>query len=282
MIPERWQQVKDVLQGALELSEQRRKTFLDDACQGDRPLRQEVESLLLQENVLTEGFLRSPVAVNGQEVERDAESWAGRRIGPYEIIEIIGEGGMGSVYRAARADEQYQKQVAIKIVKLGLHTPFALARFRAERQILANLEHPNIARLLDGATTEAGLPYVVMELIDGQPIDQYCEARKLSIEERLRLFRTVCLAVQYAHQHLVVHRDLKPANILVTADGIPKLLDFGIAKILDTGSIPGGTETTIGFMRMLTPEYASPEQVRGDTVTTASDVYSLGVILIGC
>jgi serine/threonine protein kinase/tetratricopeptide (TPR) repeat protein len=279
MIPERWQQVKDVLQGALELSEQRRKTFLDDACQGDRPLRQEVESLLLQENVLTEGFLRSPVAVNGQEVERDAESWAGRRIGPYEIIEIIGEGGMGSVYRAARADEQYQKQVAIKIVKLGLHTPFALARFRAERQILANLEHPNIARLLDGGTTEAGLPYVVMELIDGQPIDQYCEARKLSIEERLRLFRTVCLAVQYAHQHLVVHRDLKPANILVTADGIPKLLDFGIAKILDTGSIPGGTETTIGFMRMLTPEYASPEQVRGDTVTTASDVYSLGVIL---
>lgn len=279
MNPERWQQVKDVLQGALDLSEERRKTFLDDACQGDRPLRQEVESLLLQEKMLTEGFLRSPVAVRGQEVERAGASWTGRRIGPYEIIEIIGEGGMGSVYRAARADEQYQKQVAIKLVKLGLHTPFALARFRAERQILANLEHPNIARLLDGGTTEAGLPYVVMELIDGQSIDQYCKARKLSVEERLRLFRTVCLAVQYAHQHLVVHRDLKPANILVTADGIPKLLDFGIAKILDAGSIPVGTETTIGFMRMLTPEYASPEQVHGDTVTTTSDVYSLGVIL---
>ena len=279
MTPERWQQVKGVLQGALELSEQRRKTFLDDACRGDQPLRQEVESLLLQENALTEGFLRSPVAVSEQEVDRDAASWVGRRIGPYEIIEIVGEGGMGSVYRAARADEQYQKQVAIKIVKLGLDTPFALARFRAERQILANLEHPNIARLLDGGATEDGLPYVVMELVDGQPIDQYCETHKLSIDDRLHLFRTVCLAVQYAHQHLVVHRDLKPGNILVTADGTPKLLDFGIAKILDTGSLPGGAETTIGFMRMLTPEYASPEQVRGETVTTASDVYSLGVIL---
>src|SRR6202008_4451089 len=171
------------------------------------------------------------------------------------------EGGMGSVYRAARADEQYQKQVAIKLVKLGLGTPLSVARFRAERQILANLEHPNIARLLDGGTTENGLPYVVMELVEGQPIDQYCDTQGLSVEERLRLFRTVCLAVQYAHQHLVVHRDLKPGNILVTADGTPKLLDFGIAKILDTGSIPGGTEPTIGFMRMLTPEYASPEQV---------------------
>jgi serine/threonine protein kinase len=281
MTPERWQQVKGVLQEALELSEQRRKTFLDDACQDDQPLRQEVESLLRQQNVLTEGFLRSPVAVSGQEVERDAASWGGRRIGSYVIIDIIGEGGMGSVYRAARADEQYQKQVAIKIVKLGLDTPFALARFRAERQILANLEHPNIARLLDGGTTEDGLPYVVMELVEGQPIDQYCETHKLSIDDRLRLFRTVCLAVQYAHQHLVVHRDLKPGNILVTADGTPKLLDFGIAKILGTGSLPSGAEHTVSLMRMLTPEFASPEQVRGDTVTTASDVYSLGVILFG-
>ena len=279
MTPERWWQIKDMLQSALELSERQRATFLEDACQGDQPLRQEVEALLLQEKGLTEGFLRSPVTVTGQAVERDAASCAGRRIGPYEIIEIIGEGGMGSVYRAARADDQYQKQVAIKILKFGLQMPFALARFRAERQILANLEHPNIARMLDGGTTDEGLPYIVMELIEGQPIDQYCEARRLSIEKRLRLFRTVCLAVQYAHQHLVVHRDLKPANIMVTADGIPKLLDFGIAKILATGSIPGGAETTIDFMRMLTPEYASPEQVRGGTVTTASDVYSLGVVL---
>ena len=279
MIPERWQQVKDVLQEALELPVQQRGVFLDISCDGDPLLRQEVESLLLEEKASTEAFLRSPVAVSVQDVKRDAASWLGRRIGPYEIIEIIGEGGMGSVYRAARADEQYQKQVAIKIVKLGLDTPFALARFRAERQILANLEHPNIARLLDGGTTENGVPYVVMELIEGQPIDEYCDAHRLSLEGRLRLFRTVCLAVQYAHQHLVVHRDLKPGNILVTRDGTPKLLDFGIAKILDAGPIPGGAETTIGFMRMLTPEYASPEQVRGEPVTTASDVYSLGVIL---
>lgn len=186
---------------------------------------------------------------------------------------------MGSVYRAARADQQYKKQVAVKVVKRGLDTPFALARFRAERQILANLEHPNIARLLDGGTTDAGLPFVVMELVDGLPIDEYCESHKLLIEERLRLFRTVCLAVQYAHQHMVIHRDLKPGNILVTAEGIPKLLDFGIAKILDPQSFPGGAEVTISLMRMLTPEYASPEQVRGETISTASDVYSLGVVL---
>jgi serine/threonine protein kinase len=280
MIPERWQQVKDVLHEALQIPAGQRTSFLDNACNADQTLRQEVESLLLEESAGTEGFLGS-LDVALEDVRHGSASWVGRRIGSYEVIDTIGEGGMGSVYRAARADEQYQKQVAIKIVKLGLDTPFALARFRAERQILANLEHPNIARLLDGGATEDGVPYVVMELVEGQPIDQYCETHKLSIDDRLRLFRTVCLAVQYAHQHLVVHRDLKPGNILVTADGTPKLLDFGIAKILDTGSIPGGTETTIGFMRMLTPEYASPEQVRGDTVTTASDVYSLGVILFG-
>jgi non-specific serine/threonine protein kinase/serine/threonine-protein kinase len=278
MIPERWQQVKDVLHEALQIPAGQRAAFLDSTCNGDQMLRQEIESLLLEESADTEGSLGS-LDLSLERVRHGNASWVGRRIGSYEIIEIIGEGGMGSVYRAARADEQYQKQVAIKIVKLGLGTPFALARFRAERQILANLEHPNIARLLDGGTTENGLPYVVIELIEGQPIDEYCNKHKLSFEERLRLFRTVCLAVQYAHQHLVVHRDLKPGNILVTTEGTPKLLDFGIAKILDTGSIPGGTETTIGFMHMLTPEYASPEQMRSDTVTTASDVYSLGVIL---
>jgi serine/threonine protein kinase/tetratricopeptide (TPR) repeat protein len=279
MTPERWQQIKGVLQEALEVPAEKRTSFLDTACRDDLSLRKEVESLLLEESETDEAFLQSPVNLNLTDVEREGASWVGRRIGSYEIIEEIGEGGMGSVYRAARADEQYQKQVAIKIVKLGLDTPFALARFRAERQILANLEHPNIARLLDGGTTENGLPYVVMELVEGQPIDEYCNTHKLSVEERLRLFRKVCLAVQYAHQHLVVHRDLKPGNILVTADGTPKLLDFGIAKILDTASFPGGAEPTVSFMRMLTPEYASPEQIRGETVTTESDIYSLGVIL---
>jgi len=280
MTPERWQQVKDVLDEALQVPVPQRPSFLDGACNGDQKLRQEIESLLLEESAGTEGFLGlRDKSLEG--VRHWNASWVGRRIGSYEITDIIGEGGMGSVYRAARADEQYQKQVAIKIVKLGLDSQFGLARFRAERQILANLEHPNIARLLDGGTDENGLPYVVMELVDGQPIDQYCETHELSIDDRLRLFRNVCLAVQYAHQHLVVHRDLKPGNILVTADGIPKLLDFGIAKILDTGSLPGAAEPTVNFMRMLTPEYASPEQVRGETVTTASDVYSLGVILFG-
>ena len=280
MIPERWQQVKDVLHEALQIPAGQRASFLDNACNGDQILRQEIESLLLEESTGTEGFLGS-LDLFLEEVRRGNASLVGRRIGSYEIIDIVGEGGMGLVYRAARADEQYQKQVAIKIVKLGLDTPLALARFRAERQILANLEHPNIARLLDGGSTEDGLPYVVMELVEGQPIDEYCETHKLSIDDRLRLFRTVCRAVQYAHQHLVVHRDLKPGNILVTADGTPKLLDFGIAKIPDTGSFPSGAEHTVSLMRLLTPEFASPEQVRGDTVTTASDVYSLGVILFG-
>ena len=278
MTPERWQQIKGVLDQALELNPAERSAFLNQACDGDQSLRQEVESFLAGDSDGTEGFLQKPW-VSATIAQDETQSWIGRRIGSYEVIEMIGEGGMGSVYRAARADEQHKKQVAVKVVKRGLDTPFALTRFRAERQILANLEHPNIARLLDGGTTDAGLPYVVMELVDGLPIDEYCESYKLSIEERLRLFRTVCLAVQYAHQHMVIHRDLKPGNILVTADGTPKLLDFGIAKILDPESFPGGAEATISLMRMLTPEYASPEQVRGETISTASDVYSLGVVL---
>lgn len=278
MTPERWQQIKKILDEVVMVTPDERGVVLDQACKDDPTLRQEVESLLQEHSLTSAGLLDSPITLEDVNPLAD-ESWAGRRIGPYEVIELIGEGGMGSVYRAARADEQYKKQVAIKIVKHGLDTPFARARFRSERQILANLEHPNIARLLDGGTTETGLPYVVMELVEGQPIDDYCDAHRLSIEKRLQLFRTVCLAVRYAHQHLVVHRDLKPGNIMVTADGTPKLLDFGIAKILDPETFPGGAEATVTMMRMLTPEYASPEQVRGDAVTTASDVYSLGVVL---
>src|SRR5271169_6787137 len=186
MIPERWQQVKDLLQEALELPVQQQKSFLDRACEGDQSLQHEVESLLLEEKEGTDGFLRSPLGFSLEDAQRENASWVGRRIGSYEIMEIIGEGGMGSVCRAARADQQYQKQVAIKIVKLGLGTPLAVARFRAERQILANLDHPNIARLLDGGTTEDGFPYVVMELVEGQPIDLYCETCKLSVEDQLR------------------------------------------------------------------------------------------------
>jgi serine/threonine protein kinase len=181
---------------------------------------------------------------------------------------------MGEVYRAARADGQYEKQVAIKLVRGGYDSAAVLDRFRHERQILASLDHPNIARLLDGGTTDDGLPYLVMELIEGTRIDDYCDAHDLNVNQRLQLFLQVCSAVQYAHQRLVIHRDIKPGNILVTKEGLPKLLDFGIAKILDPAA---GAEATIAGP--LTPEYASPEQIRGEPITTATDVYSLGVVL---
>jgi serine/threonine protein kinase len=191
---------------------------------------------------------------------------------------MIGEGGMGTLYRAARADDQYRKQVAIKLVRVGLTTPLAVERFRDERQILANLEHPNIARLLEGGTTEDGVPYVVMELVDGQPIAEFCDDHQLTIDARLNVFLDVCSAVQYAHRRLIVHRDIKPNNILVTREGSPKLIDFGIAKILDPEASDGIDQATTG-LRILTPAYASPEQVKGEPITTASDVYSLGVVL---
>ena len=178
------------------------------------------------------------------------------------------------MYRASRVDGQYEKQVAIKLVRVGLDSPFLVERFLHERQILASLDHPNIARLYDGGTTEDGIPYLVMELVEGTPIDEYCEQRGLNTDERLELFVHVCAAVQYAHQRLVIHRDIKPSNILVTAEGEPKLLDFGIAKVLDPSI---ATENTM--LHPLTPEYASPEQIRGEPITTATDVYSLGVVL---
>ena len=269
----------EIVDKALEISPAERPAYLDSVCQ-DSSLRQYVESLLGSYRQ-ADDFLREPALITHASVLEPgpADSWLGRRLGPYQLIEEIGQGGMGAVYRAVRADDQYQKQVAIKLVRTGFETRFARARFRSERQILATLEHPNIARLLDGGTTDNGSPYFVMELVEGIQIHQYCDAHKLSITERLRLFRTVCSAIQYAHQSLVVHRDLKPANILVTSGGVPKLLDFGIAKILDANAFAGEVEPTIEFSRMLTPEYASPEQVRGEAISTASDIYSLGVVL---
>jgi serine/threonine-protein kinase len=203
----------------------------------------------------------------------------GKRVGPYRLIRELGRGGMGVVYLAERADEEFKKRVAVKIIKRGMDTEEIVARFRHERQILASLDHPNIARLLDGGTTADGLPYFVMEHIEGQPIDDYCNTHKLTTNERLGLFRTVCAAVHYAHQNLVVHRDLKPTNILVTEDGTPKLLDFGIAKILNPEMFPETILPTRTWERPMTPAYASPEQVRGAVITTVSDVYSLGVVL---
>jgi serine/threonine-protein kinase len=202
----------------------------------------------------------------------------GRRIGPYRIVRVIGSGGMGIVYLAERADDSFRQQVAIKLVRSRLVDPETERRLMDERQILANLDHPNIARLFDGGATEDGTPYLVMEYIDGVPIDHYCDSRRLSLDERLHLFRGICSAVHYAHQNLVVHRDIKPTNILVTRDGTPKLLDFGIAKLLDAGGA-ASRELTREGMLMMTPENAAPEQVLEGTITTATDTYALGVLL---
>jgi eukaryotic-like serine/threonine-protein kinase len=274
-----WDQVREVVDAVLDLPPDQRSPYLDQACP-QPAVRRYVESLVLSHEQAGE-FLGEPAMVSHAEAiaQSEGDSWKGRRVGPYQVTEEIGEGGMGSVYRAMRVDDQYQKQVAIKVVRSGFDTRFALTRFKAERQILANLEHPNIARLLEGGSTEDGQPYFVMEYIQGQPLDQYCDDHKLTVTERLQLFRTVCSAVQYAHQNLVIHRDIKPSNILVTADGVPKLLDFGIAKIL--GAVQGDSSAmkTMTMVRLLTPEYASPEQLLDEPITTASDSYSLGVVL---
>jgi serine/threonine-protein kinase len=271
----RWLRIEYLFYAALEL-EDGRAAFLEEACGGDDELRREVESLLHSAGH-TMGFLQKPVVEAAQQIAVEG-ALAGKRIGAYQLLQVLGEGGMGKVYLAARADDLYKKQVAIKTVTAGFaQSQMPLLRFGSERQILANLDHPNIARLLDGGITEDGLPYLVMEYVNGVRLDEYCQIHQLGTNQRLELFRTVCTAVEYAHKNLVVHRDLKPANVLVTLEGVPKLLDFGIAKLLDPES--GQLAQTMTSERMMTPEYASPEQVRGDQITTSADVYALGVLL---
>jgi serine/threonine protein kinase len=278
--PERWKKIEGVFEQALELAPEQRADFVRRNCNGDDELRREVESLI-QSHAKAGSFIdRRSAFFSANPLEDTAPALAsGQLIGPYRLVREIGRGGMGAVYLAERADEQYQKRVAIKLIKRGMDSDAVLRHFQNERQILASLDHPNIARLFDAGTTADGLPYFVMEFVDGIAIDKYCGARELSIPDRLKLFREVCAAVSYAHQHTVVHRDIKPSNILVTADGVPKLLDFGIAKILQPND--GGVETmlTAAGMRPLTPHYASPEQLRGERLTTATDVYSLGAVL---
>lgn len=267
-----WDRIRSVFDAAIERPESERATYLSEMC-AEPAFRNAVESLLLAWEQAGD-FMETRASLTPFKDESCRST--GRRLGAYQITGEIGGGGMGTVYRATRADDQYEKAVAIKLVRSGFSSGLLHSRFRAERQILATLEHPNIARLLDGGT-EGGCPYLVMELIEGEPIDRYCDRLCLSVQDRLKLFRTVCSALLYAHQHLIVHRDIKPSNILVTQEGIPKLLDFGIAKLV-TGDQPAD-EAETRSMLMLTPEYASPEQVKGETVTTASDVYSLGILL---
>ena len=273
MNPEQWKRVKPLLDEVITLPAAERPSFLTRMCGPDFELQREVESLLSSHEQAGTGFLNDP-AIDLRAGFSPPPTRVGHRIGAYDILEEIGHGGMGEVYRSVRADGQFTKEVAVKLVRGGYDTAAVVERFRHERQILASLDHPNIARLLDGGTTDEGVPYLIMELIEGTPIDRYCEARQLDVSERLRLFLQVCSAVQYAHQRLVIHRDIKPSNILVTPDGLPKLLDFGIAKIFDPSA---SAATTIASP--MTPEYASPEQIRGEPITTATDIYSLGVVL---
>jgi len=274
--PERWRQAREILATLIETPAQDREGFLSRSCADDGSLRRQVEELL-QAHIATEanGLDRPALSSGlGMAAMRAFARLDGQLIGAYRVEAEIAHGGMGTVYLAVRADEAFEKRVAIKVVDRGVLSPRSAELFRHERQILASLEHSNIARLLDGGTREDGSPYLVMEYVEGETITKYCDAHRLSIEERLKRFQKICSAVHFAHQNLVIHRDIKPANILVTAEGEPKLLDFGIAKIVNDGA--AAMTHTLGAM---TPAYASPEQLCGLPVTTATDIYSLGLVL---
>jgi tetratricopeptide (TPR) repeat protein len=272
-----WDRIQEIFSAAADLPVSERDGFLARVCNRDAGLRSEVESLL-RADACDGSAIAAAIESEVRVLLDDHAPLAGTRMGPYRLLREIGRGGMGAVYLGERDDEQYRKLVAIKVVKRGMDSTEVVARFRHERQILAGLEHPYIARLIDGGTTPDGRPFFVMEYVQGQPIDSYCREQGPNLELRLRLFLRVCEAVSYAHRGLVVHRDLKPGNIFVAAEGIPKLLDFGVAKLLDPGNDPGLTSTSAA-RGPLTPEYASPEQIRGLAITTAADVYALGAIL---
>ncbi|MHC5113003.1 MAG: serine/threonine-protein kinase [Planctomycetota bacterium] len=279
---ERWHRIDAIFHEARHRPVAERAAYLDEACAGDTALRDRIARLLEFDEDDDSSFIELPaVAAIADGAPAALDPLVGRALGPYRLLERVATGGMGVVYRASRDDDLFSFSVAIKLVRRGMDTDDILARFNVERQALASLNHPNIARLLDGGATEDGRPFLVMEYVDGLPVDAYCDEHGLSIAERLDVFGRVCRAVEYAHQRLVIHRDLKPGNILVTRDGVPKLLDFGIAKILDPPGSDRTLERTATAARILTPDYASPEQIRGAAVTTATDVYSLGVVLYG-
>ena len=270
-----WQRVQQLFLTAVALPVQEQGRFVKESCAGDHELDAELRSLLAAD---TDNGAAIESAIHEEASELlDSQVPAGSRFGSYVVVREIGRGGMGSVYLALRSDDEYQQEVALKIVKRGMDTTEVLKRFRYERQILANLEHPYIARLFDGGSTAGGVPFFVMEYIDGKPVDAFCRENLRDYRSRCELFLRILEAVAYAHRRLVVHRDLKPANILVTAEGTPKLLDFGVAKLLNGDTRQVGTRTF--SQRPFTPAYASPEQVRGLQITTATDIYSLGTIL---
>ncbi len=302
--PDNWDRAKELFEAALALDASQRTSFLAENCR-DESLRQQVEKLLidyqeagsfLDDPVLNPGIPRPNAGPKGQAEEASGprpqsgelltatsaeaeDPMVGRQLGAYKLVRRVGQGGMAAVFLAVRADDEYRKQVAVKLVQPGLDSRDLLNRFRNERQTLAGLDHPNIVKLLDGGSTSEGLPFLVMDYVEGSPIDEYCDQHKLTVDDRLHLFGKVCEAVRYAHQKLVVHRDLKPSNILVVADGTPKLLDFGIAKVLNPESSGQRLLVTQTGTRCMTPAYASPEQMRGKSITPATDIYSLGVVL---
>lgn len=278
MKQDRLNKIRELFDKASNLNAVEREVFLNQECANELELKKEILSLLDSlEN--TKDFLEEASTIVEQNKNNFTDPYIDKQIGNYLIDGEAGVGGMGIVYTGRRNDKEFEQKVAIKILKHGITSEYLLKRFQIERQTLANLQHQNIARLLDGGRTIDGLPYLVMEFIDGIPITEFCHQKKLSLEEKLKLFREVCTAVQYAHQNLIVHRDLKPGNILVTKDGIPKLLDFGIAKLIDEELVDNNEGLTRTGVWHLTPEYASPEQIKGEKITTASDIYSLGVLL---
>ncbi len=268
--------LRELFDAAADLESEGRREFLAELDAKDVPLRPRLQAML-EKSETTSPKLAG--ALNYSAAMAASNILVGKRLGPYSVTRLLGVGGMGAVYEGARADEQFEKRVAIKMVQGGPLTEETLARFRRERQILASLEHPNIATLYDGGVSPEGTPFLVMEYVDGVPITQWCDSRRMDVRSRLHLFGQVCAAVQYAHSKLVVHRDVKPGNILVTPDGAVKLLDFGIAKLIADESGETPLPVTRSDARAFTPEYASPEQIRGDSLGTATDTYSLGVVL---
>lgn len=293
MSPERWREIEDVFLAAVEMPPEERAPFIAERCDGDEDLKSEVLKLIVSDASASD-FIESPIwtdpnflntsakrqlsnsidAANG-----DRDNLLHKRIGVYKVTREIGRGGMGAVYLADRADGEFQQRVAIKLIKRGMDSDFIIRRFRHERQILASFEHPFIARLLDGGTTDDSVPYFVMEFVEGETLYNYADAKRLNTRDRLKLFQKVCSAIEYAHGKKIIHRDIKPSNILINRSGSPKLLDFGIAKILDPNLIHESINPTASMLRMMTPDYASPEQVQGDDVTPQSDIYSLGILL---